>query len=255
MYQYAIIFAKYLKGIVLEDLKIDKVFKKDIDKQFEFDEEVASVFDDMLDRSIPFYYEVLDLVSDLVVKNCTINDTVCDLGSSTATTLIEIYKKSGKDLRLIGIDNSNAMISRAKRKISAFGADIELIYADFIRDNIPASKIILANYTLQFVRPSKRLDLVQKIYDSLNNNGLFIFNEKVIYEDKKLHKQMIDEYHKYKRKKGYSDFEISKKREALENVLIPYSDDENISLLKTAGFKKIDIVFKWANFACFVAKK
>ncbi len=240
---------------ILQYLKTDKIFEKEIDKQFEFDEEVASVFDDMLSRSIPFYHEVLNLVSNLVVKNCINGDVVCDLGSSTATTLIEIYKNSDKNLKLIGIDNSNAMIERAKKKIAAFGADIKIIYADFVEDDIPLSKVMLANYTLQFVRPSKRLKLVRKIYNSLESDGLFIFNEKIIYEDSKLHKQMIDEYYKFKKKKGYSDFEISKKREALENVLIPYSDEENIILAKSAGFKSVDIVFKWANFTCFIAKK
>jgi len=66
---------------------------------------------------------------------------------------------------------------------------------------------------------------------------------------------MIDIYYDFKKQKGYSEYEISKKREALENVLIPYSDEENISLAKSAGFKNVNTIFKWANFACFIAKK
>jgi len=233
----------------------DRVFSKDIEKQFEFDEEVASVFDDMLERSVPFYKDVLSLVSTLVEKNTKENDTVCDLGCSTASTLLEIFSKTSKKLELIGIDSSSAMIKRAKRKVTAFGADVKLLEGDFIEDTIPLSKVIIANYTLQFVRPRKREELVKKIYDSLEDEGIFIFNEKIIYEDKKLNKQMIDIYYDFKKQKGYSEYEIAKKREALENVLIPYSDEENIALAKSAGFKSVDIIFKWANFACFVAKK
>ncbi len=235
--------------------KEDKVFSRELDKQFEFDEEVASVFDDMLDRSVPFYRDVLSLISKLVVKNTQNGDTVCDLGCSVATTLLDIYKKSNKDLKLIGLDNSQAMIERAKKKIAAFGADIEILKSDFITDDIPFSKIILANYTLQFVRPAKRASLVKKIYNSLQKDGIFIFNEKVIYEDSQLHKQMIDVYYDFKKQKGYSEYEIAKKREALENVLIPYSDEENIAMAKYAGFKTVNIIFKWANFTCFLAKK
>ncbi len=234
---------------------VDKVFAKEIDKQFEFDEEVASVFDDMLDRSVPFYRDVLSLVSTLVEKNTKEGDRICDLGCSTATTLLEIFSKTSKKLELIGIDSSSAMIQRAEKKVAAFGADITLLQADFIKDKIPLSKIIIANYTLQFVRPTKREELVKKIYNSLENGGFFIFNEKIIYEDKKLNKQMIDIYYDFKKQKGYSEYEIAKKREALENVLIPYSDEENISLAKSAGFKSVDIIFKWANFACFIAQK
>jgi len=233
----------------------DQVFNKEIEKQFEFDEDVASVFDDMLERSVPFYKDVLSLIANLVDKNAKDGGVVCDLGCSTASTLLEIYRNSKKTLKLIGIDNSKAMLKRAKRKVAAFGADIELVEGDFVKDDIPTTDIILANYTLQFVRPLQRQMLVKKIYNALNENGIFIFNEKVIYHDKKLNKQMIDIYYDFKKQKGYSDYEIAKKREALENVLIPYSDDENIALAKSAGFKSVDIIFKWANFVCFVAKK
>lgn len=233
----------------------DKVFEKPISKQFEFDEEVASVFDDMLDRSVPFYKDVLDLITNLTVKNTKKGAKVTDLGCSTATTLLEIYRKSNKDLKLLGIDNSEAMIQRAKRKVKAYGADIELKIGDFTKDEIELCDAILSNYTLQFVRPAKREELMQKIYDSLQEEGVFIFSEKIIYGDKVLNKQMIDEYYAFKKAQGYSSFEISQKREALENVLIPYTEEENIDIAKKAGFKTVETVFKWANFATFIAKK
>jgi len=54
---------------------------------------------------------------------------------------------------------------------------------------------------------------------------------------------------------GYSDLEIAQKREALENVLIPYRIEENMALLKEAGFKKMEIFSRWYNFAGMVAVK
>ncbi|NPA82662.1 MAG: carboxy-S-adenosyl-L-methionine synthase CmoA [Epsilonproteobacteria bacterium] len=233
----------------------DEIFKKPIKKQFEFDESVASVFDDMLVRSVPFYKEVIDLISDLIVKNLSSNDTVTDLGCSTAQTLLEIYKKSDKNLTLIGIDNSEAMLKRAKNKAKAYGAKIDLILGDILKESIPKSKAIISNYTLQFIRPLKREKLVKKIFNSLEEEGFFIVSEKVISEDKVLNLQLIEEYYEFKKKKGYSDFEIAQKREALENVLVPYSDKENMEMFKNAGFSYIEIIFKWANFSTYFVKK
>jgi len=68
-------------------------------------------------------------------------------------------------------------------------------------------------------------------------------------------KNMIEIYEKYKLEQGYSRYEIAQKREALENVLIPYTEQENMALAKQAGFKDIQCVFKWGNFATFVAFK
>jgi tRNA (cmo5U34)-methyltransferase len=233
----------------------DEVFNKPIEKQFEFDESVASVFDDMLSRSVPYYQDVIKLISSLSAKNLKDDDIVYDLGCSTATTLLEISRKSDKNIKLVGIDNSEAMLQRAKNKAKAYGADIELINDDILSIPLKEAKIILSNYTLQFIRPIKREELIKKIYDSLEDGGMFIFSEKVISEDKQLNKQLIEEYYEYKKTQGYSEYEIVQKREALENVLVPYSDLENRELLKKCGFKHIEIIFRWSNFSTFIAKK
>jgi len=234
---------------------IDKVFEKSITKQFEFDEEVASVFDDMLDRSVPYYKETLRITTNFALQYLNENETVYDLGCSTASTLIELNKKSNVSLDLIGIDNSEAMLNRATSKCKAYGVSIQFICGDIHTVDFKPSKVIISNYTLQFIRPLQREKLIKKIYDSLETGGVFIFSEKIISNDNILNKQLIDEYYSFKIKQGYSEFEISQKREALENVLIPYTEDENKKMLKEAGFKTCETLFKWINFATFIAKK
>jgi len=233
----------------------DNIFSKNIDKKFEFDETVAAVFDDMLSRSIPYYNEVIDLIVSLILSREEDDLKVLDLGSSTAKLLLELYNRATKDIRLMGIDNSKAMIERATAKCKAFGANITLIEGDILDYNIENIDIIVSNYTLQFIRPIKRPSLVKKIYDGLKIDGEFYFSEKVVFEDKRLDKIMIDIYYDYKRKQGYSEYEISTKREALENVLIPFTIDENIEMCKNAGFRQVDTIFQWANFVTFRAIK
>ena len=234
---------------------IDKVFNKSITKQFEFDEEVASVFDDMLNRSVPFYKEMQRLSINFACNFLNENDRVYDLGCSTASTLIELSKHCEHKLNLIGIDNSSAMLNRAAKKARAFGVDLELINADLHDVIYNDAKLILSNYTLQFIRPLQREKLVKKIYDSLQDKGIFIFSEKVISSNSTLNKQSIDEYYEFKKTQGYSEFEISQKREALENVLIPYTEEENKKMILDAGFTHCETIFKWVNFATFIAIK
>jgi tRNA (cmo5U34)-methyltransferase len=232
----------------------DEIFVQPIKKQFEFDESVASVFDDMLSRSIPYYKDSLKLLVDIISKLTNDNDTIYDLGCSTANTLIELYQINS-NLNLIGVDNSTAMIERAKKKITALNMNIELITSDFMDIELSNSRVIIANYVMQFIRPLNREFFVNKIFNSLIDGGYFIFSEKVITDNKVLNKVMIDVYHNYKISQGYSNFEIVQKREALENILIPYTIDENIELLKRAGFNSYEILFKYNNFATFLAVK
>jgi len=233
----------------------DKVFTKKITKKFEFDEAVASVFDDMLSRSVPYYNEVRGIIISLILAQQKEGMKVLDLGSSTAKFLLDLDSKKSVSMQLKGLDNSQAMLDRATQKCQAFGANIELELADMLTYNYHQEDVIVANYTLQFIRPMQRMELVKKLYDGLSEEGVFIFSEKVVFEDKVLDKQMIDIYYDYKKTQGYSEYEIAQKREALENVLIPFTVKENIQMCKDAGFSKIETIFQWANFVTFVAKK
>ncbi len=233
----------------------DKVFKQPIEKKFEFDEAVASVFDDMLSRSVPFYDEVRKLVISLILAEQKEGLKVLDLGSSTAKFLLDLHSKMDVTMQLKGLDNSQAMLDRAEQKCQAFGANIELEFADMLKYEYDQEDVIVANYTLQFIRPMQRVELIKKLYDGLNDDGIFIFSEKVVFEDKTLDKEMIDIYYDYKKEQGYSEYEIAQKREALENVLIPFTIEENIQMCKEAGFKSVDTIFQWSNFVTFVSKK
>lgn len=233
----------------------DKVFGKAITKKFEFDEAVASVFDDMLSRSVPFYDEVRKLVISLILSEQKEGMKVLDLGSSTAKFLLDLHSKMDVNMQLKGLDNSQAMLDRAEQKCQAFGANIELEFADMLTYEYKQEDVIVANYTLQFIRPMQRVELIKKLYDGLNDDGVFIFSEKVVFEDKKLDKELIDIYYDYKKEQGYSEYEIAQKREALENVLIPFTIEENIQMCKDAGFRSVDTIFQWSNFVTFVSKK
>ena len=233
----------------------DKVFAKPIKKQFEFDEEVAAVFDDMLARSVPFYEESQKITEFFVHKNLKDGGVVYDLGCSTASLLINISRKLKVDATLVGLDNSEAMLSRARKKCEAFGADVELKNADILTYDYKKANIFISNYTLQFIRPLVREELIQKIANSLEDDGVFIFSEKVISHHSKLNKDLIECYYDFKKTQGYSEYEIMQKREALENVLVPYSEEENIKMALKAGFGHCEAVFRWANFATFIALK
>ncbi|HEC1759953.1 TPA: carboxy-S-adenosyl-L-methionine synthase CmoA [Campylobacter lari] len=232
----------------------DEIFKKPLEKQFEFDKSVASVFDDMVSRSVPFYTQNLKLIVKLIDHFAPQNAKICDLGCSTASLLLALYEKR-KDFLLSGVDEANAMLEIAKNKCQAFGARVEFYQKNLDDFDFFANDVFIATYTLQFIRPPKRQELVDKIYQNLNENGMFVFSEKILYEDVKIAKKMIQIYEQYKLEQGYSKLEISTKREALENVLIPYTQNENITMLKKAGFSKVESVFKWVNFETFIAFK
>lgn len=258
----------------------DTIFQNPTHKKFEFDAQVASVFDDMLARSIPYYKDTLELCVDFMAQNIARiaqakvtesrgtdfksadssapldsapKSRIYDLGCSTGNTLLALRNRV--DSELIGLDSSEAMIHQAKLKAKAYSANIEFVCADFMEVAFARAQGFIANYTLQFIRPPMRAKLVGKIYDALDSGGVLIVSEKTTSANRMLDSQMIAYYHAHKARNGYTTSEIAAKREALENVLVPYSLDENIALLKDAGFSHVEVLFKWVNFATLIAVK
>ena len=233
----------------------DKVFSRPIEKQFEFDEQIAAVFDDMLKRSVPFYDEAMALTKRYAQAYLKEGGRLYDLGCSTASTLLDIERGLETEAELVGIDNSASMLEQAQRKLQVFGSGIRLEEADIMSYQYRPCDVVISNYTLQFIRPLVRETLIKTLFDALKPGGAFIFSEKVVSEDKRLNKLMIDSYYDFKKQQGYSEYEIMQKREALENVLIPYTEQENREMVKRCGFAHCETIFRWGNFATFIAIK
>jgi tRNA (cmo5U34)-methyltransferase len=237
----------------------DKVFsKKTTVADFKFGKEVAVVFDDMLERSVPFYREVQRMISEMAVDFAVEGSTVYDLGCSTGTTMLNLNAVVPRQVKFIGVDNSPEMLERCRAKLAAnkVERELELVCADLNNGvRIQNASLVLIVLTLQFIRPLHRDLLVEEILRGLNPNGALILVEKVIGEDSLFNRFFIKYYYEMKRRNGYSELEIAQKREALENVLVPYKLLENREMLIRAGFRFCDVFFKWYNFCGLVAVK
>ena len=227
-------------------------------QDFSFNEQVAEVFDDMLERSVPCYHQVMEMTSQLVRPFLKDNDCIYDLGCSTGKPLLTLASHLGNEtVTYIGVDSSDAMINKARRKAELFTntQKIRFELSDITSIKLQPCKVVILNYTLQFLRPLKRAQFLQSIYHALQDGGILIMGEKIISHHPIINRVFIDLYFDFKRKQGYSEIEITKKREALENILIPFSIHENIKLLQDAGFSQCETFFQWFNFTSFIGHK
>ena len=247
------------QGMTREPVR-DEVFRDQQEQvaDFRFGSEVAQVFDDMLLRSVPFYAEMQRMIAEMAGDFAVSGSNVYDLGCSTGTTLLHLHPHVPKDVRFVGVDSSPEMIGKCRQKLAAAGFDRphDIVQADLNQGcEISNASIVLLVLTLQFIRPLYRDKLLARIYEGLNENGCVFLVEKVLGEDSLFNRLFIDYYYDMKRRNGYSQLEISQKREALENVLVPYKLLENREMLLRTGFRHVDVFFKWYNFTGMVAVK
>jgi tRNA (cmo5U34)-methyltransferase len=239
----------------------DKIFDSPVQRAsgFQFDETVANVFDDMLERSVPFYREAQRMTVELARNFTQPGSVVADLGCSTGTTMALLCQAiPDPTVRVVGFDLSEAMLDKCRENLRRLGLAerCELRQQDLHQEfELGDASVVIMNYTLQFVRPLYRDTLIRSIFQALRRRGALLMSEKILSPDPLLNGLYIDLYYEFKRRNGYSELEIAQKREALENVLVPYKIQENIDLLQRNGFASADLFLRWYNFASFIALK
>ena len=240
----------------------DQIFAAPAERvsDFDFGAKTAAVFDDMLGRSVPFYAEIQRMIGELAADYAAEGTSIYDLGCSTGTTILKIgeHVPLERNVRYVGVDNSPEMLDKARRKLteSRFDRPFELECVDLNNGvRIDNASVVLLVLTLQFIRPMHRHRLIRNIYEGLAENGAVILVEKVLGENSEFNRLFIHHYYEMKRENGYSDLEIAQKREALENILVPYRLEENKELLREQGFRHVDVFFKWYNFCAIIATK
>jgi tRNA (cmo5U34)-methyltransferase len=225
---------------------------------FSFDDKVASVFSDMIKRSVPGYGQTLQMIELIAHQYAQPDSRLYDLGCSLgAATLAMQRGVKEPGCRIIGIDNSPAMISRCRDNFTSEvgNTPVELLCADILKVDIENASVVVMNFVMQFIAREKRLELLEKVQQGLRPGGVLILSEKICFDDGEENRRQTELYEAYKRAQGYSQLEISRKRTALENVLVPETLDEHHARIKAAGFSSSQTWFQCFNFASMLAIK
>src|SRR5690554_67370 len=224
---------------------------------FVFDDKVADVFSDMINRSVPGYATILSMIGVLAARYHQPGTRIYDLGCSLGGASLAMAHQIGHDdFELHAIDNSPAMIRRLVKILDEpghRGLPIQTHCDDICDIEIHDASVVVLNFTLQFVAPQRRTELIQRITQGLKPGGILILSEKIMLPDAQLNALFIDLYHEFKQIQGYSALEVAQKRAALENVLIPESIETHITRLREAGLHSCDVWFQCFNFCSMVA--
>jgi len=237
----------------------DTVYSQPLEKigEFRFDGQVADVFENMIQRSVPGYSLLLEMIGVLTNRYAQPATNCYDLGCSLGASTLKIRQNLPADCTVIGIDNSEAMVSRCRHNMQRDHSQaIATIRLENIEDSaIENASVVVMNFTLQFIADDKRADILKRIAKGLRPGGILILAEKIHFENASRQQLMTDLHNDFKTYQGYSDLEIAQKRTSLENVLIPNSIDQHIARLKGAGFSTTELCVRCLNFAAFLAIK
>ena len=239
---------------------VDNIFAAPLDKlgDFQFDQQVAEVFPDMIKRSVPGYSNIITTIGMLTQRFAQDDSNLYDLGCSLGAATIEMRRNiSHSNCHIIGVDNSPAMVERADLHVHAFKSDtkVSILCDDIQAVTIENASVVVLNFTLQFIKPSDRQALINKIYQGLKPGGILLVSEKLRFDNEVAQQLLTDLHHDFKRANGYSELEISQKRNALENVMLTDTLDCHRQRFAQAGFTTSELWFQCFNFSSMIAIK
>ena len=239
--------------------KEDKVYSsaRDTVEAFEFNAQVADVFENMIERSVPGYSLLLDMIGVLTESYAQEGSNSYDLGCSLGASTLRIRQNLPDDCKVIGIDNSAAMVERCVHNMQRdhSRAAVEIRQENLQETIIENASVVVMNFTLQFIADDDRPALLKKIWGGLNEGGILILSEKVRFEDADRQGLMTELHHEFKKFQGYSDLEIAQKRTSLENVLVPNTVATHSERLSDAGFGTVELCVRCLNFVALLAIK
>jgi tRNA (cmo5U34)-methyltransferase len=224
---------------------------------WKFGSKVAENFDLHARKSIPHYLEGHELITSLSDFFIASNSVCYEIGCSTGTLTYKLasHNTEKTGTRFIGIDTEQKMIDVANSKNSPLPDNLEFVHDDILHTELEPADLIVAYYTVQFIRPAERQRLISKLYESLQWGGALIMFEKVRGPDARFQDILTRLYDDYKLDQGYSADEIIAKSRSLKGILEPFSTQGNIDLLKRAGFVDIMTIMKHLCFEGFLAIK
>lgn len=240
----------------------DSIYANPVDTvdRFKFDEAVAAVFPDMIRRSVPGYNAIISAIGLLAGKFAQADSRCYDLGCSLGAAALAMRQYiTVPDCRIVAVDSSEAMLAGLKKILAdrpeADAVPIQLVCSDIREVAVEQASVVVLNFTLQFLPVADRVGFLEKIYRGLLPGGILILSEKLKFDDDRQQQLQTEMHHAFKKAQGYSDLEISQKRTALENVLIPETFNCHRQRLLQAGFSSAEVWFQYFNFASIIALK
>lgn len=216
----------------------------------------AERFNDHISASIPGYLELADLCVRLAGRFIQEDSSVIDLGCTTGRLLAAVHERySGrrKDVSYVGLD-VEAQFRRQWATYVSHDLRFEVRDAHQFKPDRPIS-LAMSIFTLQFLKPSDKMPLLQRLYDSMLPGGALLIAEKTLASSSMLQDALTFPYYDTKLRNGFSSKQVLDKERSLRGQMTLWERGKLEDNLRRVGFAEVECVFGHFPFFCYVAVK
>ena len=210
-------------------------------------------FDNHIEKSIRGYNHLHDDVINLSRYYVEDWAKVVDIGSSTGKT-IEAMALQNENIApsatYVGVEVATGFKTDMEKRFRVLQERLPETFFEFEFQDIRSYEfyncsLVTSLFTLQFMPPKDREEVIKNIYNGLNEGGAFIFAEKTVADTGRFQDMFTFTYYDYKRQ-SFTEKDIMDKEVTLRNMLKPNTWGELEDMLRNAGFRNVQPF--WRNF-------
>ncbi len=182
-------------------------------------------------------------MASLIPLTC---ERLLDLGCGTGLELDEIFRLCPR-IKVTGIDLTESMLQKLREKHK--DKDMTLICGDYFTVPFDCGEFdcAVSFQTMHHFSHEKKLGLYRKIYESLSSGGMYIECDYMVLTQAE-EDHWFSENERLRKEQGIDE-------EEFYHYDTPCTVDNQIVLLKSAGFSSVEQVFRKENTTMLVAKK
>ena len=185
------------------------------------------------------YIKMADLIPDDT-------ETILDLGCGTGLELDEIFKRL-PHVSVLGIDLAQAMLDKLRQK--HFDKNIKLICGNYFEAYLGENifDLAISFQTMHHFSHTEKVGLYTKLHKALKQKGMYIECDYMVTEQS-VEDELSAENARLRREMNIPDGEFY-------HFDTPCTIDNQIAMLKKAGFSSVEMVWRMENTTIIVAKK
>lgn len=213
-----------------------------LEKMADFFAERVSMYDEHMLRDVEGCKEGYIKMAELVPKNCK---RLLDLGCGTGLELEAIFRKI-PDLSVTGIDLCEEMLSRLREKFE--DKRINLICGDYFTSDFGSGFDCAVSFqTMHHFSHERKTALYKKVFDALTDDGIYIECDYMV-EAEEEEKHWFSENKRLRELQGIGEDEFF-------HYDTPCTVENQIKMLKAAGFQTVEKVMRIENTTMLIARK
>jgi tRNA (cmo5U34)-methyltransferase len=221
---------------------------------FEHFDSEARVFDEGIRKSVPHYEQMISVIIDILPFSRGKKVALMDIGTGTGNIAYNL-KTAFPNSELVCLDLSPNMLAIAGEKLKFFPG-VEYVVADASAYKFDRKyDAIVSSLTLHHLETdADKHAFHKKAFRALKPGGMFINADIIVAPDKKMQAVNLAKWHEFILKSSSPEFAADryKKYKAEDRPAILLHE---LDSLRRAGFRPVEVFWKYYNFAVYGGKR